>query len=250
MSPRALASCLLLSACADRTGSAVEPQVGAQSIFHLAATTSYTLPDDTPGELLDVPDLFSRGHKASLRDGTVIAAWTTAPTPSGDGAAMLWECTHGDGEDLSWSTRPDAGIVPIGVDVSAALPFTATYTEIEPAGLYLQSPAGPSWTVDGQLGAPWPLSARTRFVGKEDAATDSPDRGTVPLVRYKKLGSVRSMSLPPPTLDRADYVLRLHTQGGLGPDVEGAPCGEGDLPVRSDFSADFYFVRMPWATGD
>lgn len=249
MSPRALVSCLLLSACAEHTGSSTEALVGSQSIFHLATGAGYSLPDDTPGELLDVPDLFQRGHTASLRDGAVIAAWTTAPTPSGDSPGVIWECER-EGDDLLWRSRPDAGLVPMGIDVSAALAFTATYTEIAPAGLYLQSPSGPAWTVDGDIGAAWPLQARTRLVAKEDAATLGPDRGALPLVRYKKLVGVRSMSLPPPTLDRAGYVLRLHTQGGQGPDDEGAPCDEGNLPVRSDFSADFYFVRMPWAMGD
>jgi hypothetical protein len=252
VSPRAFAPLLLLTACATPTGSAAEPELGAESIFRLAAAGSYTLPDGVPDDLLEVPDLFRRGSTASLRDGAVIAAWTTAPTPSGDGPAMVWECGHhGDSEDLTWKARPDTGLVPLGVDVSGALPFTATHVDLAPAGFYLQSPSGPAWTVDGELGMqPWPLQARTRLVGKEDVEVDSPDPGALALARYTKLAGVRSMSLPPPTLDRAGYVLRLHTQGGLGPDVEGAPCDASDLPARADFSADFYFVRMPWATGD
>src|SRR5262249_53075179 len=159
---------------------------------------------------------------------------------SGEPAAMVWECvTTGEDADLAWIVHPDMGLVPLDADVSGALPFTATHVDLEAAGLYLQSPSGPTWTVHRELGgAPWPLTARTRLVAKEDAAAESPDPGALPLVRYAKLAGVRSMSLPPPTIDRASYVLMLHTHGGLGPGEEGAPCDAGDLPARADFSAD------------
>jgi hypothetical protein len=91
-------------------------------------------------------------------------------------------------------------------------------------------------------------SAHTQLIGAVEAQADSPNKNAVPLYRYGKSTGVESCYLGGSTVDRAEYVLRLDTQGGLGPGDEGAPCTAGSADVRSAFSADFYFITLPATT--
>jgi hypothetical protein len=241
---------LALSGCGgdDRggLGHTSAAQTVAPTVFALAARQGYVLPPQIPDDLLEVPDLFGPPESTvSLRTGEVIGAWTTAPLPSGDPASLVYRCRPDADGDFVWSVAPDTGLVPLGIDpadLAAALPFAAEHTLVEPAGLYLYAPTGPAWTVTGP-------GLRTQLIAPVDAEEPLAPYGDVPLCRYRKAIGVTSGVAGAPALDRADYVLRLDTQGGVGPDLVGAPCDPGSLDVRSEVSADFYFVSLPGSVG-
>lgn len=263
----ALALGTLAAACSARGDSSeggdvasVAEAVNGPTIYALVAQQRYTLPD-MPADLLTVADFSHPGQTRSLLSGVVIGAWTTAPTAAGEPAALIYHCEAGArGAAYHWAVLPDAGLTPLGmtpVQIATALPFTAAHLEVVPPrlGAYFDAVSGPAWSVDGQLAdqpsffmlPAWPAaveSAHTQVIGAVEAQADSPNKSSVPLYRYAKSAGVASCYIGEPTVDRADYVLRLDTQGGLGPGDEGAPCTEGSPDVRSTFSADFYFVTL------
>ncbi len=234
-------------------GQALEAQAGAPTVFELAAQQSYQLPPGVPDDLLQVPDVFHPPGTRSLRTGAVIGAWTTVPTAAGQPAVLVYRCRPDADGDFVWNVAPDTGLVPLGIDaaaLAAALPFAAEHTEVEPAGLYLYAPAGPAWTVTGPGGAgAASTSVFSRLIATVDVEEVLSPPGSVPLCRYRKASGVTSGVVAAPALDQADYVLRLNTAGGLGPDLVGAPCDPGSIDVPSEFSADFYFVTMPGSVG-
>jgi hypothetical protein len=144
--------------------------------------------------------------------------------------------------------------VPLGVDLSGypdLLEYQASLRTLDPAGAYGVAPRGPAWTIDGAIGSGASRSDLvTTFIGDSDVEADSPNDDAVPIVRYRKIAGTRSAPLSLPTIDRAAYVLRLNTQGGVGPDDPGASCDAGTDPVRAELSADFYFVVLPWPASD
>ncbi len=277
--PLALLFALSCSRPRDDIAPAPQPLTASpSSIFRVVAGRSWSLPNDVPDDLLDIPDPFHRKQTISLSRGTVIGAWTTAPTASGSPAAILWECKRkptpndlsadagpigspvdadgdaGPPDEYTWHARTEAGLVPLGVDLSGVpnlLSYTATLRDVPPAGVYDFAPSGPAWTVDGTIGSGASRGDLvTTFIGESDQEADSPNDNAVPLVRYKKIAGSRSMPLSLATIDRAAYVLRLNTQGGVGPDEAGASCDAGTDPVRAEFTADFYFVVLPWPASD
>ena len=266
----ALAVGTLVAACSargdsvsDRDVASVAQAVTASSIYTLVAQQHYTLPE-VPADLVTVADFANPSQTRSLLSGVVIGAWTTAPTAGGEPAALVYHCQAGAGGTSTWAVLPDAGLTPMGLtpaQIAAALPFTAAHTQVVPPSFegYLDTPSGPSWSVDGQLDATsqpsffatpvWTTAAETaahtEIIGTVEAQADSPNKDSVPLYRYGKSAGITSSYIGEPTVDRADYVLRLNTKGGIGPGDEGATCDAGAADVRSSFSADFYFITLP-----
>jgi hypothetical protein len=91
-------------------------------------------------------------------------------------------------------------------------------------------------------------TASVQVIGRVDGVEATPMLDAVALYRYARTASLGSEPLAEPTIQLADFVLRLNTVGGLGPDDEGAPCDPGSLDVPSEFAADFWFVEMPWSS--
>jgi hypothetical protein len=87
-----LALLLVLSCSRDDVARVAEPLASPPSIFRVVADRTWSLPDGVPDELLDIADPFHRKKTFSLARGTVIGAWTTAPTATGESAAIIWEC--------------------------------------------------------------------------------------------------------------------------------------------------------------
>jgi hypothetical protein len=248
----ALAACAANGEPAGDRGLAQAAQTGTAvpSIFALLAQQTYTLPADIPDDLTLVTDVLRPHQMASLLDGVVVGAWTTSGAASGADPALVYRCVADANGDSTWQITPDAGLTPMGLDaeqLAAALPFTAAYGAVAKEGLYLYSPSGPAWTVDGPLGTgASALDLHVQLIGKETAEADSPNADSIPQYLYGKASGVASSFVSVLTIARADYVLELNTQGGLGPDDEGAPCDAGADDVRASFTADFYFVTAPW----
>ena len=155
---------------------------------------------DVPDDLLAVPDPRSPLETLSLRDGTVLGALTTAPNASGEPAALVYRCQPDAAGAYRGTVAPDAGLTPLSLAATR------------------------------RLGGARPR-ALAEITGEVDAQARSPNRGAVPLYRYRR--------------GRGLYVLRLDTRGGLGPADEGAACAPGAAEVRSAMTADFYFVAVP-----
>jgi hypothetical protein len=236
----------------------------APSIFDVAARQSYALPPGISDDMLSVDDPLHPGQKADLRAGVVVGAWTTVPDAMGNDPVLVYQCRPDPDQpgpregsisdfsrDYTWVLRPDAALAPIGVDASAlaaALPFSALHTRVERGGIFLVAPSGPAWTVAGQVGeGATARTANTQIIGEIDDVDPTPDLTSVAWYRYRTIGSYASETFAEPTIERAAFVLRVDTMGGLGPDDEGAPCDPGSLDVSSPFTADFYFVEMPWS---
>jgi hypothetical protein len=236
---------------------------GPPSIFDVAARATAPLPP-IPDDLYWVDDPLHPGQKADLRTGVVVGAWTTVPDAMGNPPVLIYRCRPDPGQpgpkqgsiddfsrDYTWVVTPAAALAPIGVDpaaLAAALPFSAVYSRVERGGIYLVAPSGPAWTVTGQIGEG--AAARTasvQIVGALDGDDPSPDLQSAEWTRYRKIGASASEPFAEPTIDLADFVFRVDTLGGLGPDDEGAPCDPGSVDVPSPFTADFYFVSMPWS---
>jgi hypothetical protein len=232
---------------------AAEPVTYAGTIFGLMAQQAYQIPPDVPDDLLQVPDLYNPAAPLSLRAGAVIGAWTTTPTAAGLPAALIYRCQPDDDGDYVWNVAPDTGLAPLGIDpaeLATVLPFSAEHTEADNKGIYLISPSGPAWTVSGPIGeGSTATTLRAELIAPVDVEEELAPRGSVPPCRYKRAQATVSPFVEVPTFAGADYVLRLDTLGGLGPDPEGAPCDPGSLDVRSEVSADFYFVSLPGSVG-
>jgi hypothetical protein len=248
-----------VGSAADALGSGAAP-----SIFDVAASQSHGLPPGIPDDLLSVNDPLHPGQQASLGAGVVVGAWTTVPDAMGNDPVLIYQCRPDPDQpgpregsisdfsrDYTWVVVPHAALAPIGVDPSelaAALPFSAVHTRVERGGIYLVAPWGPAWTVAGQIGeGAAATTANTQIIGEIDDVDPTPDLQSIAWYRYRTIGSYASEAFAEPTIERADFVLRLDTVGGLGPDDEGAPCDPGSLDVPSPFTADFYFVEMPWS---
>jgi len=110
---------------------------------------------DVPDDLLAVPDPLHPQRTVSLRDGTVVGALTTAPSASGEPAALVYRCQPDAAGAHRWKLFPEGGLAPLGG------PF--------PHGI-------------GALH----VSALADVAGEVDAQAESPNEASAPLYRYRR----------------------------------------------------------------
>ena len=104
---------------------------------------------DVPDDLLTVPEPRHAPQTVSLRDGTVVGVLTTAPTPNGEPAALVYRCLPDASGGYRWTVSADGALVPLGF---------ATANRV---------------------------NALAELSGDVDAQAQSPNEGSAPLYRYR-----------------------------------------------------------------
>jgi len=254
----AISLVLLAASCAAKpesraTAFAREADTGGPAtVFELIEEQAYELPDDAPDELLQVPDKHYARRTISLREGDVISAWSTTSGPDGAPSAMVYRCVPDGAGHRRWAGAPEAYLAPLGVDLDAypdLLPFTATHTIVWAPGLSSGSAPALGFTIDGaaRVGRAPPLPARSQLVGVEEVTLPGELLDDLPAARVHKTNGLRLGAYETGSFEHADYVLRLRTAGGAGPD---GSCAPGEAEQRAPFGAEYWFVHMPFVTAD
>lgn len=250
MARRSRSALVLLAVAAACAAAAAQADDPPPTVFDLLEDQLFELPYDVPEELLDVPSKYYARETISLRDADVISAWTTTDAPDGAPSVMAYTCARDAAGGYRWVGAPEAYLSPLGADVTAypdLLPFTATHTLIQAPGAAFGAVAALGFTLAAQTraGSAPALPVRSQLAVVEEATLPGALDEDLPIARLRKTHGLRIGMYEDGAFEHADYVLRLNTYGGVGPGA-GTACTPGEPAQRVPFSADYWFVHVPF----
>ncbi|APR86516.1 Hypothetical protein A7982_11865 [Minicystis rosea] len=237
------------SACTNITDHRDDLAIAARAdsapttIFTVVEDQAYSLPDDVPDELLDIANPYYAQATTSLDDATVTAAWVTTASPDGEPSTIVYRCVREGWGASHWAATARAWLAPFDVDLDDypdLVPFTATLTAAPAATMFSREAATATFTLDSEGRY---LHSHSELVAVEEKTVPGHSDEDLPLARMRRVNASRTGLYEDALMDRADYVLRLHTVGGAGPGA-GTDCSPGDPEQSVPFAAEYWLVRV------